>query len=146
MSDDQRADQPAGMTAGAALRLEFGIIGLGILALVMIFQPLSLTLFSIGCGLVVIAALANNLLPLAQPGTPARTIVLASIIVATILCTAVLVAIGAAHTYGLLFLNPPPAAANRAPPAPFWEHSFVWGVAALDAVLWLSIYLMRRGR
>lgn len=139
-------EQAAGISAAAALRLEFGVIGLGILALVMIFQPISLALFSVGCGLVVVAALANNLLPLAQPGTPVRKIVLASVIVATILCTAVLVAIGAAYVFGEVFLNPPPAAANRPPAAPFWEHPFVWSVAAVDLVLWLLIYFISRRR
>ena len=51
-----------GMTAGGALRLEFFIIGLGLFALVLIFQPFSLTLFAIGSGLVVLAGLVNNLL------------------------------------------------------------------------------------
>ncbi len=94
-----------GMSANAALRLEFAVIGLGILALFMIFQPFSLTVFSIGCGLVVLAALANNLLPLAEPGTPARTIVFAATIVALIFCTALIVAIVAAYLYGLAFLK-----------------------------------------
>ena len=56
-----------GMGKRAALRMEYAIIGLGILALLMIFQPFSLTVFSIGCMLVVLAGLINNLLPLAQP-------------------------------------------------------------------------------
>ena len=60
-----------GMTARAALRLELFIIGLGIFALVLIFQPFSLTVFAIGSGLVVLAGLVNNLLPLARPGVQA---------------------------------------------------------------------------
>ena len=63
----------------AALRLEFLIIGLGIIALFMVFQPFSLTVFSVGCGLVVVAALANNLLPLAEPGMPVRKILWAAL-------------------------------------------------------------------
>ena len=72
------------LTRASALRLEFSVIGLGILALFMIFQPFSLIVFSFGCGFVVLAALANNLLPLAEPGTPVRTIYFAAAVVALI--------------------------------------------------------------
>ena len=41
-------DEKPGLTARQARRVEFGIIGLCIAALVMIFQPFSLTLFGIG--------------------------------------------------------------------------------------------------
>ena len=58
------------MSARSALRLEYAIIGLGLFALVLIFQPFSLTLFAIGSGLVVLAGLVNNLLPLAQQARP----------------------------------------------------------------------------
>ena len=51
------------MTRDGALRLEYFIIGLGIFALVLIFQPFSLTLFAMGSVLVVLAGLINNLLP-----------------------------------------------------------------------------------
>jgi hypothetical protein len=49
------SDQNQGMTRPQALRLEFFIIGLGIFALLLIFQPFSLRLFAIGSVLVVIA-------------------------------------------------------------------------------------------
>ncbi len=68
MSDESQT----GMSPRGALRLELFIIGLGLFALVLIFQPFSLTLFAIGSGLVVLAGLVNNLLPLAQPGVPDR--------------------------------------------------------------------------
>ena len=64
-----------GMTPAAARKVEYAIIGLGVLALLMIFQPFDITLFAVGCVLVVLAALVNNLLPLAQPGVPARSVV-----------------------------------------------------------------------
>ena len=44
-----------GMGIQSALRLEFFIIGLGILALLMIFQPFSITLFTLGSIVVVVA-------------------------------------------------------------------------------------------
>ena len=71
-----------GMSPATAQRLEWGLIGLGILALALIFQPFSLALFGVGCALVVFAGLANNLLPLCQPGTSLRSLIVASVIVA----------------------------------------------------------------
>jgi hypothetical protein len=94
-----------GMSIAAATRIEFAIIGIGVLALLLIFQPFSLWLFGVGCGLVVIAALANNLLPLCEPGVPARTIVNAAMIVAAIFVVAVMIAIGAAYLYGRFFVG-----------------------------------------
>ena len=55
------------MTPAAARKVEYAIIGLGVLALLMIFQPFNIVLFAVGCVLVVLAGLLNNLLPLAQP-------------------------------------------------------------------------------
>jgi hypothetical protein len=57
----------SGMTPKQALKLEYFIIGLGILALLMIFQPFSITLFTFGSMLVVLAGLVNNLLPWRNP-------------------------------------------------------------------------------
>ncbi|PHR95296.1 MAG: hypothetical protein COA78_30445 [Blastopirellula sp.] len=129
------------LTLASALRLEFAIIGLGIVALFMIFQPFSLTVFSLGCGLVVVAALVNNLLPLAEVGTPVRKIFWAATVVFLIFFTALLVSIVAAHLYGLFFLKAPTVSLLvSAPPAkPFWAQPLVWGIAAIDFVLWLVV-------
>ena len=141
------SERPSGrLTRQSALRLEFGVIGLGVVALLMIFQPVSLTLFSLGCGLVVLAALSNNLLPLAVPGEPVRAVVQAGVVVAVIFCTALLVAITAAHLYGLAFLNPPTVTSSLRPPAPpFWHHPLVWWLAAADLffVVILTILVRR---
>jgi hypothetical protein len=94
------------MTAATATRIEFAIIGVGALALLLIFQPISMDLFGVGCGLVVLAALANNLLPLCAPGIPVRTIVRAALIVAAIFIVAVAISIGAAYSYGVFFVGP----------------------------------------
>jgi hypothetical protein len=96
---------PVGMSPGAARRLEFGIIGLGVLALALIFQPFSLLLFGLGCGLVVTAGLVNNLLPLCHPGVPSRSVLRAALIVADIFCAMLLASIAAAHLYGVFFVN-----------------------------------------
>ena len=120
-----------GMSASTAQRLEWGIIGLGIVALVLIFQPFSLTLFGIGCALVVFAGLANNLLPLCEPGTTFRTILNAVLIVALIFCVVMLISIAAAHLYGAFFVN----AISPDTSDPFYRQPFVWTVAAVAIVL-----------
>jgi hypothetical protein len=75
-----------GMSRQAALRLEYAIIALGVLALVMIFQPFSMTMFTIGSMIVVLAGLINNLLPMAQPGVKIRSVVTVAMVVAMIFC------------------------------------------------------------
>jgi hypothetical protein len=146
MSNDMRR----GMSPKEALRLEFFIIGLGLLALVLIFQPFSLTLFAIGSGLVVLAGLVNNLLPLAQPGVSARTVVKVALVVAMIFCIVLLVSISAAHLYGVFFLKPPDpnTLAGKAMLAakPFYMQAFVWGLAAAAAALAALIAYMNRVR
>ena len=139
-----------GMTATGALRLEYGIIGLGVLALVLIFQPLSITLFTIGCILVVVAGLINNLLPLAQPGVPVRTVVKVGMIVAMIFCIALLVSIFAASLYGTFFLAPPDpnttAGKVQLAAKPWYMHSFTWSVAVVACVLAGLIAALNRRR
>ncbi|MDP1701136.1 MAG: hypothetical protein Q8L53_09320 [Aestuariivirga sp.] len=144
MTDDAKT----GMSARSALRLEFFIIGLGLFALVLIFQPISLTLFAIGSGLVVLAGLANNLLPLAQPGVPVRSVVKVALIVAMIFCIVLLVAISAAHLYGVFFLKPPDpnTVTGRAALAalPYYLQPFVWSLAVVAAGLAAIITYMNK--
>ena len=90
-----------GMTAAQARRVEYGIIGLCIAALVMIFQPFSLTLFGIGAALVVVGGLAFNLVPLCRPGVPAAGLLKAAGIVLLILLVVAGIAIAAAYLYGV---------------------------------------------
>jgi cytochrome c biogenesis factor len=141
---------PGGMSPAAALKLEYGIIGLGVLALVLIFQPFNITLFTIGCILVVLAGLINNLLPLAQPGVPVRTVIKVAMIVAMIFCITLLVAIFAADLYGVFFLAPPnpDTLAGKAQLAakPWYMHSFTWSVAVVACVLAVLIALQGRRR
>jgi hypothetical protein len=128
-----------GMSAQSALRLEYFIIGLGIVALLMIFQPFSISLFTIGAIVVVFAGLINNLLPLAQPGVPARTVVTVAMVVAMIFCIVLLLSIVVAYLYGAFFLNPPnPDTASgkvQLNATPWYLHSFTLSVAAVGAVL-----------
>jgi hypothetical protein len=104
MSETKRGE---GMSVASATRLEFFIIGMGVLALILIFQPFSLTLFAVGCGLVVFAALSNNLLPLCEPGVPARTVAKAALIVAVIFVVVVGLSLVSAYLYGRLFVGGP---------------------------------------
>ena len=98
---NQMKQAPDGMSVATAQRLEFTIIGIGVIALVMIFQPFSLTLFGIGCGLVVFAGLANNLLPLCQPGKSLGTVVRVALLIAVIFVIVAALGIGSAFLYGI---------------------------------------------
>ncbi len=148
MSDELQTGR--GMSAASAQKLEYAIIAIGILALVMIFQPFSITLFTAGSMLVVLAGLINNLLPLAQTGVPKRAVVKAAMIVAMIFCITLLVSIFAADLYGVFFLNPPDpnttAGKVQLAAKPWYMHSFTWSVAVVAVVLAALIALQGRRR
>ena len=130
-----------GISPATAQRLERGLIGLGILALALIFQPFSLALFGVGCALVVFAGLANNLLPLCQPGTTPRSLIVAGVIVALAFFVVMLISIIAAYLYGVFFV----IAVTPDTSEPFYRQPFVWGVAALAvAFAALLTSLLRR--
>jgi len=137
-----------GMTDASARKVEYSIIGLGVVALVLIFQPFNITLFAIGSALVVLAGLINNLLPLAQPGVQARSVLKAAMIVAMIFCITLLVAIFAAHLYGVFFLEPPNpntlSGKAQLNAKPWYMHSFTWTIAAIACGL--AVLLTVQGR
>ena len=139
-----------GLSSAAARRLEYTIIGLGVVALLLIFQPFDIALFTAGGIIVVVAALANNLLPLAQPGIPKRSVAKAVMIVAMIFCLVLLISIAAAHLYGLFFLKPPdPSTASgkaQLSARPWYMHGFTWTVAAIACVLAGALLLQGRRR
>jgi len=87
------------MTSSQAKLVERCIIGLCVLSILAIFQPFSLTLFSIGCVTVVLGALAFNLIPFCREGVPARKLVNVSIIVLIVLGVAAALGIGTAFLY-----------------------------------------------
>lgn len=132
------------MSAAQALRIEFTIIGIGVLALVMIFQPFALPIFSAGCGLVVLAALANNMLPFAQAGKPLRGVIFSGVIVAFTFCVVLLVSIAAADLYGKAFLKGPSATSLVPPGPPYWQHPMIWVLAVLAMALAIVIRAMTR--
>ncbi|MFZ5675129.1 MAG: hypothetical protein ACOZAM_19395 [Pseudomonadota bacterium] len=137
------------LTPKGALRLEGFIIGLGILALLLIFQPFSLTLFAIGSGLVVLAGLVNNLLPLAKPGVKVRSIVTVALVVALIFCCVLLISIAAAHLYGVFFLKAPDPATTAGKvqlgTPPFYLQPLVWALTAAAAFFAAAVaYLSKK--
>jgi hypothetical protein len=148
MSNDTQSSR--GMSSVGALRLEYGIIGLGVLALLLIFQPFSITLFTTGCILVVLAGLINNLLPLAQPGVQIRAVVKIAMVVAMIFCIALLVSIFAAYLYGAFFLTPPDPNTTmgkvQLAAKPWYMHSFTWTIAVIACVLAGLIAVLNRRR
>jgi hypothetical protein len=143
MSDQTPAARKtgAGMSPTAAKRLEWGIIGLGFLALALIFQPFSLTLFGVGCAVVVFAGLANNLLPLCQPGTAYRSLLSAMLIVALAFFVVMLISITAAYLYGVFFVH----AFAPDTSEPFYRQPFVWGVAGIALALAALLAALIRG-
>jgi hypothetical protein len=145
-----RGSETQGMTRDGALRLEYFIIGLGIFALILIFQPFSVTLFAVGGVLVVIAGLVNNLLPLAQPGVRVRSVVTVGMVVAMIFCIVLLISIAAAHLYGVFFLKPPDpntqAGKMQLAASPFWMQPMVWYIAGIAIVLAGLITAMNKTR
>jgi cytochrome c biogenesis factor len=128
-----------GMSPATARKVEYAIIGLGVVALVLIFQPFNMSLFAIGAILVILAGLVNNLLPLAQPGVQKRAVVKAAMIVAMIFCITLLVAIFAAYLYGVFFLQPPNpdtlAGKAQLNATPWYMHTFTWTIAVIACVL-----------
>jgi hypothetical protein len=95
----------AGIGARAAKRLEVAIILLGIVALLMIFQPFSLALFGVGCALVVLAGLVNNLLPLCRPEATVRSLARGGLIVAGVFVAMLAIALASAYLYGRFFVG-----------------------------------------
>jgi hypothetical protein len=98
-------DVAPGLSPRAATRLEWAIIGLGVFALLLIFQPFSLPLFGIGCTLVVFAGLVNNLLPLCQPGVTVRALVRGGLVVAGVFVTMLAIALASAFLYARYFVG-----------------------------------------
>lgn len=87
------------MTASQAKLVERCIIGLCVVSIIAIFQPFSLTLFSIGAVTVVLGALAFNLIPFCREGVPAKKLLNVSLIVFAVLGVAAALGIGTAFLY-----------------------------------------------
>jgi hypothetical protein len=97
----QTSPAPVGMTAKQAKTVELTIVGVSLLSLVLLFQPFSLTLYSVGAGLVVLAGLAFNLVPLCTPGRTFGSLAKAALIIAIIFVVVTLLALGSAMLYSV---------------------------------------------
>jgi hypothetical protein len=105
MADPTVVGSQRGMSAQTATRVEFTLIGLAIVALLLIFQPFSLALFGVGCGVVVVSGLANNLLPLCEPGVPVRSLVMCGLMVGGIFVAVLILSVASAYLYGRVFVG-----------------------------------------
>lgn len=97
-----------GMSARTARRVEAAIIGLCAASLALIFQPFSKLLSGVGMGLVVLGGLAFNLVPLCEPGRPARDLWRAAAIVALVFAAVLGLALLSAYLYGLYLASQRP--------------------------------------
>ena len=79
--------------------VERTIVGFSILSLVFLFQPFSMTLYSIGCVAVVIGGLAFNLVPLCVESVKSSQLIKIALIIFIILIIVAIVAIGSGHLY-----------------------------------------------
>ena len=82
------------MSRRTARLIVIAIIGLCLLALVFIFQPVYRPLYSAGCVMVVAGGLLFNLIPFANTQNPVRRVVRVTAIVGAILIAAVFIALG----------------------------------------------------
>lgn len=90
-------------TLGAvkAKLVENTIIGMGLVALFLIFQPFSIVLFGIGCALVVFSGLANNLLPLCRADKTWRDLGRTALIIIIIFAVVLAFSLSSAYLYGV---------------------------------------------
>jgi hypothetical protein len=101
MQQSSASPAPPGMTAKQAKTAELTIVGISLLSLVLLFQPFSLELYSVGAGLVVFAGLAFNLVPLCVPGRPFASLLRGALVVAIIFVVVTLLALGSAMLYSI---------------------------------------------
>ena len=94
-------DAPAGMSRRQAKTIELSIIGLCLIALFFVFQPVSIVLYGIGAVAVIVGGLSFNLVPLCREGVPPRAVIKAGLIVLTILVIVILLALGATELYAI---------------------------------------------
>jgi hypothetical protein len=90
-----------GMSVRQAKTIEYSIVAISVLSLVLLFQPFSLALYSIGAGLVVLAGLAFNLVPLCTPGRPVASLIRAAVIIVIILVVVAALSMGSVELYAM---------------------------------------------
>lgn len=104
MSDHTTTQAVHGMSARTAKLIERGILALCGLSLLAIFQPFSVHLFGVGSGLIVLAGLLFNLVPLCVAGKPLSSVFKGLAIVAVVFAVVTLLAVGSAMLYGMYLI------------------------------------------
>jgi hypothetical protein len=89
------------MSVRQARVIEYSIVAVSVLSLVLLFQPFSLPLYSIGAGLVVLAGLAFNLVPLCTPGRPLTSLIKAALIIVIVLFVVAALSMGSVELYAM---------------------------------------------
>ena len=89
------------MSVRQAKAIEYSIVAVSVLSLVLLFQPFSLALYSIGAGLVVLAGLAFNLVPLCTPGRPVASLVKAALIIVVVFIVVAALSMGSVELYAM---------------------------------------------
>jgi hypothetical protein len=101
MQNPSVSSPTAGMTAKQAKTIEYTIVAVSVLSLILLFQPFALELYSVGAGLVVLAGLAFNLVPLCTPGRTFGSLLKAAAIIAIIFVVVTALALGSAELYAV---------------------------------------------
>tara|TARA_Y100000996_G_scaffold145593_1_gene112071 strand:+ start:669 stop:977 length:309 start_codon:yes stop_codon:yes gene_type:complete len=91
--------QSEGLSKKQAKVVERAIVGFSILSLVFLFQPFSMSLYSIGCIAVVVGGLSFNLVPLCVEGVKPSQLIKIAIIIFIILIIVAILAVGSAELY-----------------------------------------------
>ena len=91
--------QSEGLSKKQAKVVERAIVGFSILSLIFLFQPFSMTLYSIGCIAVVVGGLSFNLVPLCVEGVKPSQLIKIAIIIFIILIIVAILAVGSAELY-----------------------------------------------
>ena len=91
--------QSEGLSKKQAKVVERAIVGFSILSLVFLFQPFSMSLYSIGCIAVVVGGLSFNLVPLCVEGVKPSHLIKIAIIIFIILIIVAILAVGSAELY-----------------------------------------------
>ena len=97
--------QSEGLSKKQAKVVERAIVGFSILSLVFLFQPFSMTLYSIGCIAVVVGGLSFNLVPLCVEGVKTSQLIKIAIIIFIILIIVAILAVGSAELYSWHLAN-----------------------------------------
>lgn len=90
-----------GMSVRQAKTIEYSIVAVSVLSLVLLFQPFSLAVYSIGAGLVVLAGLAFNLVPLCTPGRSLASVIKAALIIVIVFFVVAALSMGAVELYAM---------------------------------------------